>query len=90
MVDFDVAAQANCQRVNAKSADGFICALVLLVDLLESNGALKARQFEHVLSSVLDQSGPGDDANIAVLRELLGMLKRPEKPTLLAMSKPTA
>ena len=62
----------------AGSVNGLVCAFALLVDALEANGALKPKQFEGILSSVLHQAG--DDGDVGVLQQILSLLASPERP----------
>ncbi len=62
------------------SVNGLVCAFALLIDVLEANQALRPKQFEGVLSSVLRHAG--DDGDVAVLQQILSLLESPERPQL--------
>jgi hypothetical protein len=63
--------------------NGMVCAFALLIDALESNGALRPKQFEGVLSAVLRQPGlTGSDMDVAVLTQILGLLQAPDRQPL--------
>ena len=71
------------EEMPAGSVHGLICAFALLIDVLESNGALKPKQFEKVLGSVLHQPGVNaGDADVAVLRQIMTLLEAPDRPSL--------
>ena len=73
------------------AVSGMVCAFALLIDVLETNGALKPRQYEHVLGAILRQPGMASGAaDVAVLAQILALLKAPDhKPlTVIAGGKP--
>ncbi len=75
----------------SSAVNGLVCAFALLIDVLESNGALKPKQFEGVLSTVLRQPGVnGADMDTAVLTQILGLLQASEQRplTVIAGGKP--
>jgi hypothetical protein len=65
------------------SANGLVCAFALLIDVLESNGALKPKQFEQVLGAILRQPGMHTaEADVAVLEQIMGLLQAPDRQPL--------
>lgn len=68
------------QDIEPSAVNGLVCAFALLIDALESNGALRPQQFEGILTSVLRRAAGG--ADVAVLQQILGLLQSPELPTL--------
>ena len=75
------------EQVPEGTVNGLVCAFALLIDVLESNGALKPKQFEQVLASVLRQPGvSGGDADVAVLQQIMTLLQAPERPSLTVIS----
>lgn len=66
--------------IEPSAVNGLVCAFALLIDALESNGALRPQQFEGILASVLRRTAGG--ADVAVLQQILGLLQSPELPTL--------
>ena len=70
------------EQTSSNAVNGLVCAFALLIDTLESNGALRPRQFEGVLGSVLDHTGTSDGADVAILQQILTLLQAPERPPL--------
>lgn len=67
--------------------NGLVCAFALLIDVLELNGALQPKQFEEVLNSVLKHAGTvADDADTAVLQQIVSLLQAPDRPSLTVIS----
>jgi hypothetical protein len=65
------------------AVNGLVCAFALLIDLLESNGALKPKQFEQVLDKILHQPGmAATDADAAVLHQIMDLLQAPDRQPL--------
>ena len=78
--------QAN-DKAPAGAINGLVCAFALLIDVLELNGALQPKQFEGVLSSVLTHAGSEDnDADVAVLQQIMSLLQAPERPLFTVIS----
>jgi hypothetical protein len=62
---------------------GLACAFALLVDTLESNGALKPDQYQKALETVLSQPGlSSTDADVDVLLQIMALLRAPERKHL--------
>lgn len=74
-MDDDKEFWAENSLIAAGAVNGVICALALLIDTLESNGALKPHQFEGVLAETLAlPDAPVANADMAVLRHLAELL----------------
>lgn len=74
-------------KAPAGAVNGLVCAFALLIDVLELNGALQPKQFEGVLSSVLKHAGAEtNDADVAVLQQIMDLLQAPERPLLTVIS----
>jgi hypothetical protein len=71
------------EPATAGAVHGLVCAFALLIDVLESNGALKQNQFQAVLGAVLKQPGIGsNDADVVVLEQIMALLQAPERKVL--------
>jgi hypothetical protein len=77
---------ADVPKSDASAGDaihGFACAFALLVDTLESNGALKPDQYQKALETVLSQPGLSPtDADVDVLLQIMALLRSPERKQL--------
>jgi hypothetical protein len=63
------------------AVNGMACAFALLIDVLEANGALKPKQFEAELGSVLRHSAGDIGSEIALLNHIMSVLQVPENGT---------
>ena len=71
----------------AGAINGLVCAFALLIDVLELNGALQLNQFEGVMNAVLKHAGTdADDADTAVLQQIMSLLQAPDRPSLTVIS----
>ena len=74
-------------KAPAGAINGLVCAFALLIDVLELNGALQPKQFEGVLNAVLKHAGAdADDADTAVLQQIMSLLQAPDRPSLTVIS----
>ena len=75
------------EKAPAGAINGLVCAFALLIDVLELNGALEPKQFEGVMNAVLKHAGTdADDADAAVLQQIVSLLQTPDRPLLTVIS----
>jgi hypothetical protein len=77
---------ADVPTADATAGDaihGLACAFALLVDTLESNGALKPDQYQKALETMLSQPGLSPaDADVDALLQIMTLLRSPERTHL--------
>ena len=63
------------------TVNGMACAFALLIDVLEANGALRPKQFEAMLGSVLNQADASAGGEVELLHHIMSVLQVQENAT---------